>query len=98
MALLSAKKKRVIGVLLLLVLLGGGAAAWLQRDRLLTWHYLRGLTRANEADAQVWIQRVASRGEAAVPGLLDCMTHDGESLCANARAALEQIGGALPQD
>src|ERR1700730_9372003 len=98
MALLSAKKRRVIGGLLLLVLLGGGATAWLQRERLLTWYYLRGLKRANETDAKVWIQRVASRGEAAVPGLLDCMTRDDELLCANARAVLERISGALPQD
>jgi hypothetical protein len=97
MALLSARRIRAIGVVLALLLLGAGAAGWLEREQLLTWYYVRGLRRARETDAQTWIQRAASRGESAVPGLLDCMQENNELLCANARAALERIGSSLPQ-
>ena len=97
MALLSARSVRAFALLMVLVLLAGGAVAWVQRERLLTWYYLRNLMHATEANAATCIQRVASRGESAVPGLLDCMTCDDLSLCLNARTALERIGNSLPQ-
>jgi len=97
MALLSARRARLIGLVLALVLLGSGAAAWIQRERLLTWYYLRNLMHATEANAGGCIQRVVAHGEQAVEGLLDCMTHDDPSLCLNARTALERIGNTLPQ-
>jgi HEAT repeat protein len=97
MALLSGRRIRLIGGLLALLLLAGGAIGWLQREPLLTWYNLRGLKHASDSDAPTWIQRVASQGELAVAGLLQCMSHDDEPLCARARAALERIGSGLPQ-
>jgi HEAT repeat protein len=97
MALLSARKLRWLGGLIVLALAVGGGMWW-QRERILAWHYLRGLTRANEAERNLWAGRVASLGEVAVPGLLDCLARDDERMCANARAALEQMCAGWPLD
>src|SRR5437879_10982105 len=98
MALLSARKLRWFGGLLALGVLMGMATIGWQRERLLTWYYLRGLAHADEREAYVWVERVASRGETAVPGILDCMTREDAKACANARAALHQIMDNLPTE
>jgi hypothetical protein len=97
MALLSAKKMRVAGGLVFLALLAVGAAGWAQRERISNWYCLRGLEHATEADAEMWIRRTASRGDAVVPQLLEFLRRDDQQLSVNARAALERIGKCLPQ-
>src|SRR5262245_2101992 len=96
MTLLSTRKRRLFAGLIVLALLAGGA--WLQRERVSCWYYLRGLAQAGEEERDRWVERVASLGETAVPGLLECLTRDDEQTCANAQAALERICGGLPQD
>jgi HEAT repeat protein len=98
MALFSAKKVRTIGGLMAVILILGGGAAWLQRERLRIWYYLHQLARADEQGSAVWAERLASLGDVALPGLLDCLASDDELTCANARAALEQTCARLPQD
>jgi hypothetical protein len=97
MALLSARRLRWLGGLMALALVAGGAMWW-QRERILTWHYLRSLTQAGEEERDLWAERVASLGEVAVPGLLDCLARDDEQICANARAALERMCAAWPAE
>jgi hypothetical protein len=63
----------------------------MERSTLLSWYYLRGLTQASEADRDGWVERVASLGELAVPGLLDCLSQSDPRICDNARAALERL-------
>src|SRR5262245_43597161 len=96
MTLLSTRKRRLFAGLIVLALLAGGA--WLQRERVSCWYYLRGLAQAGDQERDRWVERVASLGETAVPGLLECLTRDDEQMCANAQAALERICGCLPQD
>ena len=58
---------------LLLLLLIGATVGWLERGRLESWYYLRGLSRASEAERGRWIERVAGLGDPMVEGLLDCL-------------------------
>ena len=46
----------ILGGLLLLVALAAGVA-WVERMPLLSWYYLRGLTRADDKDVSFWQQR-----------------------------------------
>jgi HEAT repeat protein len=98
MALLPAARIRVIGGLLALLMLVGGVGAWVQRERLLSWYYLRRLAQAQAQDGDRWAERVSSLGEIAVPGLLDYLMRDDDQLCTNVRKALGSICGRLPQD
>src|SRR5215472_5022978 len=98
MGLLSSGRKRIRGGVLLLLLMACVGSLWLERRPILTWYYLRGLTQANEAEREVWADRVAGQGENAIPGLLNCLAHDDERICTNARLALSRLCGALPQD
>jgi len=82
-------KKTAVG--LLLVLLVGATVGWIERARLESWYYLRGLSRASEAERDVWIERVAGLGEPAVEGLLDCLDGADDRACRNAAAALDHL-------
>jgi hypothetical protein len=86
------RNKKVLGsFLLLLPLLAGGGVAWTERTPLLAWYYVRGLAHANEAERDLWARRVASLGEPALPGLLDCLVQPDPTLCANAQAGLAHL-------
>jgi hypothetical protein len=89
-------RKFLIGLLSVLLLVGG--AAWMERAQLLAWFYLHRLAAASEQDCPQWVERVAGLGEAAVPGLLDCLSRADDRACANARAALERLAGAWGAD
>ncbi|MHB1425107.1 MAG: HEAT repeat domain-containing protein [Gemmataceae bacterium] len=78
-------------VLLLVILFGCGIVAWRERASLLSWFYVRNLAQAAESDRQRWVGRVANLGEIALPRLFDCLTQPESRVCANARAALEQM-------
>jgi HEAT repeat protein len=69
-----------------------GGWAWTQRDTLVAWYCVRQLARSNESDRDRLAERVAERGEAAVPELLDKLSAGDEAVCANVRAALDKIG------
>ncbi len=80
----------------LLLLLGG--AAWVAREPLLCWYSLRGLEKAEEGDRDLWAERVAGLGAAALPGLLECLGRDDPRACANAGAALLRLAGRWEAD
>ena len=75
-----------------------GGLAWLKRDSLRSWYYVRQLKNAAEADRDRWAERVASLGEAALPSLIDCLIQPNERICANAGAALTRLGGWQAND
>jgi HEAT repeat protein len=66
-------------------------AAWLTRDTWLAWYYLRGLRHASESDRDLWIGRVNSLGDDAVPRLVDFLQEDNPALCEKARLALAEL-------
>ncbi|HTU19851.1 MAG TPA: HEAT repeat domain-containing protein [Gemmataceae bacterium] len=80
--------RRFLGGLLILFLLAGGIVAWRERMTLLSWFYVRNLARASETNRPRWVNRAAKLGEAALPGLFDCLTQPDARVCANACAAL----------
>jgi hypothetical protein len=83
--------RRLFTALLLLFLLGGGIVAWCERASLLSWFYVYNLAHASENGRQRWVRRVANLGERALPGLFACLAQRDALVCANARAALEQM-------
>jgi hypothetical protein len=83
-------RKLVAAVLFLVVLVGAGVA-WTERGSLRAWYYLRGLGKAGEADRDAWIERVASLGEPAVEGLLECLARQDGLASRNAAAALDHL-------
>ena len=84
-------RRKFLTPLLLVFLFGGGIVAWRERAALLSWFYVRNLANASENNRQRWVSRVANLGEMALPRLFDCLTQADASVCANARAALEQM-------
>jgi hypothetical protein len=83
-------RKFLVG-LTMVFLLGCGIVAWRERASLLSWFYIRNLARASESNRERWVGRVANLGEAALPGLFDCLSRPDASVCANARAALDRM-------
>ena len=84
------KRKLATGIVLMLVVAAGWA--WARRDTLRAWYHVRQLARASDADRDRLAERVAELDDAAVPPLLDCLTRSDETVCANARAALDRLG------
>jgi hypothetical protein len=80
--------RKFLAGLLILFLLGGGIVVWRERLTLLSWFYVRNLARATDVSRSRWVGRVANLGEAALPGLFDCLARPEAAVCANARAAL----------
>jgi hypothetical protein len=93
MAGYGIRGKKYLGGVLLVVLLGGAGVAWVERGTLLAWFYVRGLARAGEGERDRWVGRVAGLGEAAIPGLLDCLAQPDPGVCRNAREALCHLAG-----
>jgi hypothetical protein len=77
----------------LVLAVAAGVAAWFERGPLLTWYTLRCLARAGETDREAWAERAAALDDAAVPGLIGCLTSARDSVCANAEAALLHLAG-----
>jgi hypothetical protein len=88
---LSLWNRRLLCGLAVVLIAGGAGGFWLWRDKLLSWYYLRGLSHAEEGERAVWLERVASLGSAAVPGLVKQLGGHDERACANACAALDRI-------
>jgi hypothetical protein len=83
--------KKVIAAVAVVLLLFLGGVAFRERTALLSWYYVRGLAKADESNQAVWVERVASLGEDAVPNLLNCLTDADPTTCRNARAALARL-------
>jgi hypothetical protein len=84
-------RPRALLVAAAVALVMGAGAAWVERLPLLAWVYVQGLSRAKEANRDVWVERVAGVGDAAVPGLLACLGRDDRRVCANVGAALGRL-------
>ncbi|HZT78769.1 MAG TPA: hypothetical protein VFA26_00985, partial [Gemmataceae bacterium] len=96
MALL--RNRRYLVMLLAALLVGGGSAAWLGRDSLRTWYYLRSLERADEASRDAWAGRVAGLGSAAVPAAVSRLANPEPQACDNLRAALARLAEPWPAE
>jgi hypothetical protein len=88
---MRGKTRLACGVLLVLLLAAG--VGWLERVPLESWYYLHGLSRATDADREVWIDRVAGLGEPALEGLMDCLSGEDDQACRNTVAALDRLAG-----
>jgi len=84
------RRKLFLGSLALIVLVAAGAA-WFGRTSLLTWYYVRGLSRSDERDRHIWVRRVIGLDRAAVPALIDCLRQDDLRTGPNAAEALGQL-------
>jgi HEAT repeat protein len=93
MAGYGLRSKKFLVALFLAILLGGAGVAWMERATLLAWFYVRGLAQAGEGQRQRWVDRVAGLGEAALPGLTDCLADSDGAVCRNAGAALADLSG-----
>jgi hypothetical protein len=83
-------RRWAVCVLLVLLLVAG--TGWFARGPLQAWYCLHALTRASEADREVWIERVTRLGEPAIDGLTDCLASQDDQASRNAAAALERLG------
>jgi hypothetical protein len=86
----------IFGVLLTGLVVGAGAT-WLERARLRTWYYLRGLRQASDEGRQAWIERLAQLDARALPGLLDYLRRDDLKSCANSAQAMIGIAKDWPE-
>ena len=68
--------KKLVAASLLLVLACGAGVAWMERTRLQSWYYLRGLSQSTQFDRATWINRLTVLGEPAVDGLLEQLSGD----------------------
>ena len=91
-------KRRVVWLAVIGLLAAGGAAAWWERTPLLAWFYIHQLSHASDADRPTWATRVAGLGDAALPGLVDCLKQPDAAVCANARAGLTELTGSWAVD
>jgi hypothetical protein len=98
MASTPYRTRKILGSLALALLLVGAAFAWTERTPLLSWFYVRGLARADEATAPTWVERVASLGESAVPNLLATLSDPNPATCANARQAFVRLSSDWNND
>jgi HEAT repeat protein len=85
-----SRRRKYLGALLVLGL-AVAAVAWVQRTPIRAWYCVRGLARAGDGERARWVERVANLGEAAVPGLLDCLARPDADVCRNAGAALARL-------
>lgn len=76
-------------VVVLLVVAG---MAWWQRQPLMVWWTVRGLSQADEGERQRWVDQVARLGDATIAPLLEHLTSADDRACQNALAALDQLG------
>lgn len=91
-------KRKLLVISLAVLLLGAVSLAWLERSTLWTWYALRCLARADDAGREGCADWVGRLGEAALPGLIDCLRQQDGRVCQNARAGLaclvRQQGGS----
>lgn len=91
MAVQSRRGRKLFVGIVLAALVAGLAVAWSERLPLLSWYFVRGLSRADVVTRDRWVERVAGLGDAAVPDLLDALADPDPAVCANARAALVRL-------
>lgn len=80
--------KRWLAGFLLIVLAGLGTIVWLERGRVFSWYYVRGLARALDSDRDTWVESVTALDDAAVPELLRCLCREDPRACAHAQLCL----------
>jgi len=80
--------RKVLLLCCFISIVSAAAAAWLTHDTWLGWYYVRGLRHSSDADRDLWVRRVTSLGDAAVPQLVAQLKQDDPAACANAQLAL----------
>jgi len=92
------RKHKLLVISVGVLLLGAASLAWLERSTLATWYALHCLARADDAGRERCAANVGRLGEAALPGLIDCLRQKDPRICRNARAGLaclvRQQGGS----
>lgn len=89
--------RRARNVLLLALVVGVAAGVW-QRERLWVWYCAERLQRAGDDGRAAWAEKLAARGEPAVPTLLDLLRHDDPAVCQSATGALGALAGGWEKD
>jgi hypothetical protein len=82
--------------MVLALLVAGAVVAWTERHPLLSWFYVRGLVRADDATRERWVERVAGLGDAVIPDLLDTLASPDPAVCANACVAIVRLA-SIPE-
>ena len=82
---------RRIAIGLLVLVLAGAGVAYLERSRIQAWHTVRSLCRADEANREEWIDRVAALGEPAREMLFDRLATGEDRAADNSLAAIDHI-------
>ena len=88
MATNSSRGRKVAVAIFLALFLGGAGIAWTERSTLLCWLFVHGLARANDANRDRWVERVAGLGDVVVPELVEILSDQRPVACGNARAAM----------
>lgn len=85
------KHAKRLGGLALVCCLMLAVFAWLRRDQVAAWYYVRGLSQAGEQDRDAWAQRVERLAVAAVPALVHSLAQDNARACGNAEMSLTRL-------
>jgi HEAT repeat protein len=93
--MLSVRKSLLLGGAATLALLAAATAVYLEQVPLLTWYYVRGLSRAEgEAERDAWVGRLRGLRKVPLAGLIDVLRRPDPKACANSQAALTAFGTA----
>jgi hypothetical protein len=74
------------------------ALGWWQRDSLLAWYCVQGLSRADDSNRESWLERVVQADSAATPGLIRCLERQDAQVCGNCQTALARLWEQWPAD
>ncbi len=89
--------RRLAGTTVIVLLLAAGIGWW-QRELLLAWYAVRGLSAASENERAAWIERVAAHEHSAVPMLLSQLRRSDASGCGNVRICLQELARHWPAE
>lgn len=74
----------------MILVLCGGIGYW-QKDRILSWYFVRQLAEADEASRAAWVNRVVELGEPCLPEMMEQLKEGPKAVCANMGQAIEVL-------
>jgi hypothetical protein len=89
--------RRLCAILVIVLVLAAGLAWW-QREWLLAWHAVHGLTHAAENERAAWVERLAGHERAALPLLLEALRGEDDRACASVKSGLLDLAKSWPAD